>query len=398
MPDILPCCSTAYARFRWSIGIACSFALLAAQAHALTAQAEPYALQPVQAAQGLLQLPTAALPLNAGAHVQLRRAQEPKLHMSLTVVTKGSAASLAVRYGVTPQAVKPLPKSSGDDAPTFLVRLPARRPAARPPVRPASIIARTVLPGETLDSIAAKFGLEMLDLLSVNLERTSLTLKPGEVIRIPTAVRGLLVPIKPGQTALSLIHDYQADLTHTARANDVLPTSLEVGDMLLLPGIRAHGFCKQLIGTPAPRQPSSYLSKAALVRAAGASLQQRLAWPIQGARITSRYAARDIPYHRQVFHGGVDLAAPVGTPIRAAASGLVTESGYGTYGMNVYTIQGNSTLIYGHLSRVAVRTGKWVNRGDLLGFVGCTGICTGAHLHFEFRWGGQTIDPLLLLP
>ncbi|MDL2345680.1 M23 family metallopeptidase, partial [Deinococcus sp. MIMF12] len=123
-----------------------------------------------------------------------------------------------------------------------------------------------------------------------------------------------------------------------------------------------------------------------------------LRWPVHGARITSRFGEEDIDYHKQVFHGGVDLAAPAGTPVYAAAGGTVLESGHGAYGLNVLTGGGGTTLVYGHLSRAAVRTGQTVAPGDLLGFVGCTGICTGPHLHFEVRPGGQAVDPLPLLP
>ena len=123
-----------------------------------------------------------------------------------------------------------------------------------------------------------------------------------------------------------------------------------------------------------------------------------LVWPMRSYRLTSRYAERDIAFHQQVFHGGIDLAAPYGTPIYAASAGRVTQSGYGAYGLNVYTPSGDSTLVYGHMSRTAVSSGQEVAQGQLLGYIGCTGICTGPHLHFEVRLGGQTVDPLGLLP
>ena len=120
----------------------------------------------------------------------------------------------------------------------------------------------------------------------------------------------------------------------------------------------------------------------------------RLSWPVRNFQLTSRFGTRDLWIEGSNRHTGIDLAADTGTPIYAASSGTVTQSGYGTFGVNVYVSSGNMDLIYGHMSRTAVRAGEYVNRGDLLGYVGCTGYCTGPHLHFEVRVGGQPRDPM----
>lgn len=121
-------------------------------------------------------------------------------------------------------------------------------------------------------------------------------------------------------------------------------------------------------------------------------------WPMRSFRLTSRFGERDIEFHREYFHGGIDLAAPYGTPIYAATAGVVQESGYGDYGLNVWVGSGNATVIYGHMSRAAVTGGQSVEKGQLLGYVGCTGVCTGPHLHFEVRIEGTPVDPIGLLP
>jgi murein DD-endopeptidase MepM/ murein hydrolase activator NlpD len=123
-----------------------------------------------------------------------------------------------------------------------------------------------------------------------------------------------------------------------------------------------------------------------------------LSWPLRSYRVTSRFGEADIEFHKQYFHGGVDLAAPYGTPIYAAAAGTITQSGYGDYGNNVYTDTGDALIIYGHMSRTAVSVGQRVSRGTVLGYVGCSGMCTGPHLHFEVRLNGRPVDPLGLLP
>ena len=94
-------------------------------------------------------------------------------------------------------------------------------------------------------------------------------------------------------------------------------------------------------------------------------------------------------------HDGVDIAAPTGTAIRAAACGSVTvagvQSGYG----NMVCITHSSTFstCYAHMSRYAVSEGARVTAGQVIGYVGCTGSCTGPHLHFETRVNGEARDP-----
>lgn len=89
--------------------------------------------------------------------------------------------------------------------------------------------------------------------------------------------------------------------------------------------------------------------------------------------------------------------------VRAAAAGEVVAAGYLSgfegYGILVTVdIGDNSTLLYAHLSRVAVRVGDTLEQGDPIGTAGCTGNCTGTHLHFEMRRGGRSIDPSPFLP
>ncbi len=94
-------------------------------------------------------------------------------------------------------------------------------------------------------------------------------------------------------------------------------------------------------------------------------------------------------------HDGVDLAAPSGTPIRAAACGSVSlagqQSGYGNIVCITHTSQ--FSTCYAHMSRFAVSQGAQVQQGQVIGYVGCTGSCTGPHLHFETRVNGQAQNP-----
>ncbi|HEX6011679.1 MAG TPA: M23 family metallopeptidase, partial [Geminicoccaceae bacterium] len=94
-------------------------------------------------------------------------------------------------------------------------------------------------------------------------------------------------------------------------------------------------------------------------------------------------------------HDGIDIAAPTGTPVRAAACGTVSlagqQSGYGNMVCITHTSQ--FSTCYAHLSRFGVTDGARVTQGQVIGYVGCTGSCTGPHLHFETRVGGQAQDP-----
>ena len=115
-----------------------------------------------------------------------------------------------------------------------------------------------------------------------------------------------------------------------------------------------------------------------------------LSWPARGV-ITSRYGWR---YRRH--HDGIDLASPRGTPIYAARAGRVAFAGwYYGYGRAVIIAHGGGlTTLYGHASRLVARTGQVVEQGDVIALVGCTGRCTGSHLHFEVRINGRAVNPL----
>lgn len=99
-------------------------------------------------------------------------------------------------------------------------------------------------------------------------------------------------------------------------------------------------------------------------------------------------------------HTGTDFAATRGTPVGAAAGGVVTSAGpRGGYGQTVVVDHDNHTAtLYAHLSSIAVSSGQPVRRGELLGLVGSTGQSTGPHLHFEVRVSDAPVDPLPRLP
>jgi murein DD-endopeptidase MepM/ murein hydrolase activator NlpD len=121
--------------------------------------------------------------------------------------------------------------------------------------------------------------------------------------------------------------------------------------------------------------------------------------PVAG-RVTSEYGERRDPLTGEAdFHAGLDLAAPRGTPVRAAASGTVEFSGRrGDAGNLVEIAHADGTRTrYAHLDSRKVAQGDTVHVGQVLGAVGSTGRSTGPHLHFAVERAGETIDPKPLL-
>lgn len=117
-------------------------------------------------------------------------------------------------------------------------------------------------------------------------------------------------------------------------------------------------------------------------------------WPVLG-KVTSPFG-----YRRGRFHGGIDIAAPSGTPVLAADSGVVVLSGYHrSYGKTVVIEHGNGiSTLYAHNSSLVVNVGQFVEKGQVISSVGSTGQSTGPHLHFEVRVQGEPVNPINYYP
>lgn len=118
-------------------------------------------------------------------------------------------------------------------------------------------------------------------------------------------------------------------------------------------------------------------------------------WPTEGF-VTSKFGYRSSPFTGQSsFHKGLDIAAPTGTPIYAPARGKVSAAGTdGAYGLSVDISHGGGlSTKFGHMSKILVKAGQEVERGQLIGHVGSTGRVTGPHLHYEVRINGVPTNP-----
>jgi len=118
-------------------------------------------------------------------------------------------------------------------------------------------------------------------------------------------------------------------------------------------------------------------------------------WPLEG-RVTSGFGERQDPINGEgAFHAGIDIAAPYGTPVRAAADGDVLYAAFGSgYGREVSINHGHEvSTVYGHMSAMSVVPGEHVTRGQIIGYVGQSGRSTGPHLHYEVRVHQVPVNP-----
>lgn len=225
-----------------------------------------------------------------------------------------------------------------------------------------------VAPGDTLSSIAAKFGTSWQAILNLNRISDYRTIRVGQVLLVKPGPGGYL-PIPKTSEPLN------------SRSPKAKRRSL----------FFSGGHNQSQI---APRNSQLEPSKKENGLLFGLGSSSNFKWPVRGA-ISSYFGPR---WGR--FHYGIDIKAKKGTAIRASQSGKITFSGWMKgYGRTVIVEHedGISTL-YGHCSKLRRRKGQRVSRGDVIGDVGRSGNARGVHLHFEYRDPeGSPIDPLKIL-
>ncbi|WP_119339328.1 peptidoglycan DD-metalloendopeptidase family protein [Meiothermus hypogaeus] len=356
-----------------------------------------------------------------------------------TVQPGDTLSQIARRYRVDARAIM---YSSGLEGvalrPGQVLRIPLVEEANDESRLPPGVRTYIVRRGDTVQSVANRFDLTVLGLVSANPGLPSLDrLEVGSTLYIPTGETGLLVRLKPGETIQDLASRFGLSVTDVAKANALnSPTDVQAGDLVLLPGIQAKTTYDRLLqireaerkareeeerrlaeerrqreeARRKQQEEQRRLEQQARTRQQQVQSQPRLRranavvaaagyrWPMTNFTITTYYGRRGV---FQRFHTGIDLAAPTGTPIYAARAGQVDTAGWSRFGYGLHVILdhgGAQETLYGHMSRIAVRPGQWVARGDLIGYVGSTGWSTGPHLHFEVRVGGAARNPLAYLP
>ncbi|MDZ4661870.1 MAG: M23 family metallopeptidase [Pseudomonadota bacterium] len=119
-------------------------------------------------------------------------------------------------------------------------------------------------------------------------------------------------------------------------------------------------------------------------------------WPVFNGKVTQTFSLG-----KRRPHLGIDISAPRGSSIRASHDGHVVYAGNGFKGygkMIIVDLDGHWATLYSHLSRISVKNGQKIERGQILGIIGRSGNATGIHLHFEIRRDKQATDPLKYLP
>lgn len=246
----------------------------------------------------------------------------------------------------------------------------------------AEVLDYQVQPGDTVSQIAEKFNISTDTIRWANDLKSIEAIKPGQILKI-LPVTGISHKVQRGETVYSVAKKYSAnsqaivDWPFNTFVNDEEFT-LAVGQILIIPD--------GIMPKQTPWSPTYIAQKtpdAGTVTASGVFV-----WPASGT-ISQGY---------RWYHQAIDIANKASPAILAADSGQVVVAGWPDgrgYGNRVVIDHGNGfSTLYAHLSQVYVKPGQTVNRGDAIGQMGCTGRCTGTHLHFEIRIGGGLVNPL----
>lgn len=303
-------------------------------------------------------------------------------------------------------APAPTPATSAAPAPAK----PAWRPAkvvADAPERPARRV--TAGPGEGLATIARREGVGAATLARANGLQPPYALAPGQALTVPA---GRYHVVKPGETLSNIARAYRADWRTVAAANALGPPyPLEVGDIVLVPTRPAPrpttleqrvaqndlDIDRLIKGAPAPAAPRKPRPAPGSAPPPVAQVPAiRFDWPLEG-RIVSGFGRK--PGGR--VNDGLNIAAPVGATVRAAAEGQVIYAGTGVPAFGALVLvrhAGGWITAYGHNSELLVAKGDNVARSQPIARVGQSGEVDSPQLHFEIRRGRTPVDPAALLP
>lgn len=251
----------------------------------------------------------------------------------------------------------------------------------------SEIIEYQVEDGDTLSTIAQKFGISQDTIKWANELEDKDSIKPGQRLKI-LPVTGVAHTVKSGDTLESVAKRYEAESQAILDFpfNDVPDDfKLSVGQVLIV----AEGIPPEARATPRPKPRTLFAQgpQTSFSAPGGGSFM----WPTGG----------DLSQYFAWYHPGIDLANRSAPAIYSAAAGTVVVAGwpdnYG-YGNRVVVDHGNGyQTLYAHLSNIYVTTGQTVSRGQAVGKMGSTGRSTGTHLHFEIRYKGIAVNPLAIL-
>ena len=246
-----------------------------------------------------------------------------------------------------------------------------------------------VKPDDTVSSVAALFNVSQGTILSANDLKRGERLQPGqELVILP--VTGIKYIVKTGDTLASIAKRYGGDPTEVGTYNGVDDATLTVGVQIIIP----NGEVPAIAVAPPPKKGGKSSGRLIPLAHNPKEPSHNVGAPGTASEIAYYIVPLSHYVQTQGIHGynAVDLGAPEGTPIVASADGDVVvarqggwNGGYGSY--VVITHENGAQTLYSHMSKVSAYDGEHVVQGQVIGYVGETGLATGPHLHFEIRGG-----------
>lgn len=275
----------------------------------------------------------------------------------------------------------------------------------------------TVLPGDTVYAISRRTGASPQAIIALNSLQPPYTLSVGQSVRVPSnavppsraaatdntmraqpvsASREGAHVVRTGDTLYSISRATGVSVSELARANRLrAPYTLEVGQTLLVPGGVPATAPRREASVSNPTEDVADIARTVSYGDAPVKKPSLFEWPVQGAVIGS-YGLSSAGKRND----GVNIAAPVGTPVRAAADGEVVYRGSELQGYgNLVLIKHEDGFVtaYAHNDAMLVKKGDRVRQGQVIAKVGQTGSATEPQLHFEIRQNLKAVDPVLLL-
>lgn len=255
----------------------------------------------------------------------------------------------------------------------------------------AKLVIYSVKPGDTLTGIARHFGVSMMTLWWANDLAAKDVLHIGQKLEIPP-VDGLVIVVKAGDTLDSIAALTGMSADQIVAYNNLTDRTLVLGQVLIVPDARGKPIAVPAV-VPRPVAARRTTSSSGSARPPASYSGGTFAWPVPGGYISQYFHAS---------HPAIDIAAPEGSRVLAAAAGTVIWAGWKDNGggYQVWLAHGSGLFTtYNHMSAVLVSVGQHVGRSQQVGRVGMTGNATGPHCHFEvwkgMVWGdGVRVNPL----
>lgn len=350
-----------------------------------------------------------------------RTAQPVRVSARPTPAIERSAPPAPIAPVIEARTIEPMPASADlvelPPAPTYISLNDPE--TLRQPVQKAGEFV-TVRSGDTVYAISRRSGASPDAIIAENRLRAPYTLTVGQRIAIPAAeekienritraepvrVQTAAAPassgrahtVRSGDTLYSISRSTGASVQEIARANALRsPYTLDVGQTLRIPGGSAPVRATREVRAPEREtRPTDLARTVSYTQPAAPEPERMFEWPVKGA-ILGRFGTGDLGKRND----GVNIAAPVGTPVRAAADGEVVYRGSEVEGYgNLLLIRHDDGFVtaYAHNDAMLVKKGQKVNKGQMIAKVGQSGDVTEPQLHFEIRQNLKSVDPLAFL-